>query len=364
MKLNFIAFFYWKRVCKIKSFDLSQKKHRLLVVIFWLIAFTSITAASYFCKLYIEQKSKYNYNQEIISEYEARFPLDRFLDNFIEDCKILQQDLQDNKSFLIDYIIEDIHPENISEQTIFNTFQKVLTQIINQDIDLRFTSEELAVFNLLQKHHQKKFDYEEYNIPYPNNNILHNVFVFFMLETNLVPVTESDIRYDYLLDFEESAMELADASLLIEANIYTDSLENIKYAPESKFNFSPDYIWTINEINLDNLSTESAKIISSHLPANYQIEHYFASQQEPSNFKNNGVRYVPSFLVDPFTKLTFFEPENFIPEDLESNLKWSKTMNNSILNLGYHYLLYIAAIIALNIFLIYTIRIINWIQNG
>jgi hypothetical protein len=169
------------------------------------------------------------------------------------------------------------------------------------------------------------------------------------LRQALVPFFEDTVRNDNGGSFQNIVYEIDNATLKTDNFEYTDSMGSIIL---------------INGIDLNNLSIESAKMISSNLPENYQIENYFETQHVRSNPSHDGIRYVPSYLIDPFRKLTFFDPENFNPEDLKSNLQWAKITNNNILDAGYRNLLFIFSIIGANSVLIFIIRIINWIQNG
>jgi hypothetical protein len=349
MKLNLIAILYWKRLCRIKEFDLRNQKHRLLVVIFWIIILSSITTSSVFLVKYNQEKAKYDHNEAVIVDFEAKFALNRCLENLKEEAQTLQEHYLANKNHLIDFFSRFVNFKKISPDEIFNTFQKVLSQVIYQDTYIEYTSKELAIFDSISKNEANAFNVNEYNIPYPNNHVLHNAWVFLNLRQALVPFFEDTVRNDNGGSFQNIVYEIDNATLKTDNFEYTDSMGSIIL---------------INGIDLNNLSIESAKMISSNLPENYQIENYFETQHVRSNPSHDGIRYVPSYLIDPFRKLTFFDPENFNPEDLKSNLQWAKITNNNILDAGYRNLLFIFSIIGANSVLIFIIRIINWIQNG
>ena len=371
MKLNFIAIFYWKNICRIKTFDLGVRKFRLLIVIFWIVTLSSITASSVYFIKYYNEKTKYDRNESIINDFEAKFALNRFLETFKEHCQDFQEKFQENNLNIKELISKGLGIKKFSSNEIFNTFQKVLSHVLYKDFNKEFTSREIEIIDTIQKRHIEKYPInKEYKIPYPDiynkNNFLHNACVFMMLEQDLL---WESICYGYRSRtssftqiFRNRFIDLANASLKL--NEYTDSLGNQKYSFLETFNFSPEYSISINDIDFDNLSTESAKIISNNLPAHYQIENFLEKQKINSNTAQNGVRYVPSYLVDPFRSLSFFDPENFTPEDLKLNLNSAKKMNHTILETGYMYLKYILLIIGANLLLIFIIRIIYWIQNG
>jgi hypothetical protein len=349
MNLNLIAILYWKRLCRIQKFDLRNQKHRLLVVIFWIIILSSITASSVFLVKYNQEKAKYDHNEAVIDDFEAKFALNRCLENLKEEAQTLQEYYQSKKENLTSFIEADVHSKKFSGNEIFKTFQKVLSHVVNKDFDIEYTSQDLAIIDTIQKHHQKWLSNPEYNIPYPNNHVLRNAWVFLNLRQALVPFFEDTVRYDQGVSFQNIVYELDNATLKTDNFEYTDSMGSIIL---------------IHDIDLDNLSTESAKIISNNLPEKYQIENYFETQHIRSDPSYNGIRYVQSYLIDPFRKLTFFNPENFNPEELKSNLQWAKITNDNILDAGYRNLLFILSIIGANLVLIFIIRIINWIQNG
>jgi hypothetical protein len=361
MKLNLIAILYWKRLCRIKEFDLRNQKHRLLVVIFWIIILSSITTSSVFLVKYNQEKAKYDHNEAVIDDFEAKFALNRCLENLKEEALTLQEYYLSKKEYLTSFNEAKIHSKKFSGNEIFKTFQKVLSHVVNKDFDIEYTSQDLAIIDTIQKHHQKWLSNPEYEIPNPNNHILNNVVVLIMLDHNLVPLKDKVERVNNIHD---PVFELADASIKINNSNYTDSLDNTVVAWQEHIHIGLDHEWHINDIDLDNLSTESAKIISNNLPEKYQIENYFETQHIRSDPSYNGIRYVQSYLIDPFRKLTFFNPENFNPEELKSNLQWAKITNDNILDAGYRNLLFILSIIGANLVLIFIIRIINWIQNG
>jgi hypothetical protein len=362
MKLNLIAILYWKRLCRIKEFDLRNQKHRLLVVIFWIIILSSITTSSVFLVKYNQEKAKYDQNEAVIDDFEAKFALNRCLENLKEEAQTLQEYYLSKKEYLTSFIEAKIHSKKFSGNEIFKTFQKVLSHVVNKDFDIEYTSQDLAIIYTIQKHHQTWLSNPEYDIPNPNNHILNNGIVFLMLEQNLEPF--SNERILRIRSFYKMLFNLADASLKIDGFEYTDSLGNTEEAWPKSINFNPYFALEMNDIDLDNLSSESAKMISSYLPENYQIENYFETQHIRSDPSYNGIRYVQSYLIDPFRKLTFFNPESFNPEDLKSNLKWAKITNDNILDAGYRNLLFILSIIGANLFLVFIIRIFRWVLVG
>lgn len=364
MKLNFIAIYYWKNICRIKTFDLGVRKFRLLIVIFWIVTLSSITASSVYFIKYYNEKTKYDRNESLINDFEAKFALNRFLETLIEEAKTIKLNHQENQDEIKTHIREFLQIKKFTADEIFNLFQKVISKIIYKDFNSELTSKEIEIINTIQKRHIEKFFDKEYKIPHSfNSNILHTACVFLMLDQNLAPVSSSGLISSFQGSFEQKIIELSNASLKIE-NEYNDSLGNENHIWTESFTFFKDYTIYINDIDFDNLSTESAKIISNNLPAHYQIENFLEKQKINSNTAQNGVRYVPSYLVDPFRSLSFFDPENFTPEDLKLNLNSAKKMNHTILETGYIYLKYILLIIGANLLLIFIIRIIYWIQNG
>lgn len=114
----------------------------------------------------------------------------------------------------------------------------------------------------------------------------------------------------------------------------------------------------------DKLSIEDALNISNALPDEYSIDSYDRKLKDSYNSNQGQVIYSPTYLVDPFAKLTFYNPNGFNPLDLKTNLYKAKKAIGSSSEIFNKFIFSLMLIIGLNTILVFSIRIIYWINNG
>jgi len=351
MSLNKIAVYYWKVICNVKTFDLSKKKFRLLTVLFWFIVLTLLLLIGLYSFNFYKKYTIKSSDNHIIEQFEARFPLDRFL----EQLNKVVMSISDNING--DLIKDQIIPKGFSKDDVLSLLNKISLHIITRSHDTEYSFQERHLLHGLSK----KLNISAIQIQ-PSDDLIHNCCVIKNLIDNL-----TDIPFNYQFkDLENKISYLIDMSNSFIIS-YKDTLEEVQFLEEQEcisYRCSGSILDTFKYnkgINFDNLDLESARQISKVLPDEYyNIERYKKLHAE--NLKSES--FYPDYLIEPFRKLSFFEPEGFNPSDFKGNLEFAKNRIGNNSGLYIELIKYIFFLFGVNFIFILLIRIIIWINNG
>ncbi len=358
MTLREIPIYYWSKLCKVKSFDLNTKSHRLLIICFWLIVISTSTSLLIIIKSYNSRIIEFNKNNEILDNFEANFALNRFFEDCAEDVKILQNELTSIDGPINKYFIEEKIPQGFSIKDIHNLINKLSNQFILQDTEVYYDNQELELaFKLM-----KQLGYVEARIvPDPNNSWwdAHTLlFVFSSWLSHSHWSEDGAIRerfIDAITPLDKNEFIMAKSSLQMSEEVGCC----LYWGNDSTaYNFYHRY----ND-NLENLSNENALIISQKLPYEYSLDAY-STKYENMGINNQNMNFYPEFLIEPFEQISFFEPNGFNPYNIKRNLEYFKTEIGNSNDIHFNSILNVFIVVFLNILFVFSIRLINWVNNG
>lgn len=342
----YFSWVYWSKLCKVKSFDLSKKSHRLLIICFWLIVISSATSLIIIVQSHSAKIGEFNKNKEILDNFEANFALDRFFEDCAEDVKILQNELTSDYGLIDAFFPQEKIPQGYSKTDIHNLVNKLSNQFILQDGDVQYERQELELIVDLYKQLTKSND----DPPFFDllNQSWWNAHSVLWVLSNWMDI---DWRTSAL---RQNEYIMAKASLAISewGCCYHWGPDSTAYS---------DYYR--NNDPLESLSNEEALSISQNLPFEYSLDAY-SIKYESTDFGNRGVNYYPNFLIEPFEQISFFNPQGFNPYDVKHNLENFRLALGNSNDIHFNSILKILIIVFLNILFVFTIRLINWVNNG
>lgn len=353
MTLREIPINYWLKLCKVKSFDLNRKSHRLLIICFWLIVISSATSFFILFKSYNTKIVEFEKNKEIIDDFEANFALKRFFEDCAEDVKIFQNELSSTDGLINQYFEAEKIPQGYSITDIDNLINKLSNQFILQDHEVYYDNQELEfAYNLL-----KQLGYVESKlVPNPNNSWwdAHSLLYMFSswMRVNWGSGGESFINSEMALNQNEFIMAKSSLPMGEVGCCIFWGNESTAYSDYYRFN-----------VNLDNLSNEDALSISQNLPHEYSLDAY-AMKYETMGINNQNMNFYPAFLIEPFEQISFFEPNGFNPYNITRNLEYFKTEIGNSNDIHFNSILNMLIVVFVNILFVFSIRMINWVNNG
>ncbi len=353
--MNSLPIFYWKKLCNIRAFDLIKKKYRLLAVVFWLLILTTLSILVYISTIFIIEKREYENNKLIIDEYEGNFALNRFFESYGEDVRLLNIQLTSETGIINSNLKNEHVPVGFNRSEIHNLINKLSTSIrFIRSENTEYNDRELQLFDsLANKIGYKEYTYMPKSGLFNNTDVLHN---FSMTIYNNAVVYNSELE-DKLRSLYLRRFQVARASLA-HSNAHDGNLSCCFYTWGNS-----DTTRFYDFIGWNSLSLKNAQNISNALPNEFSID-YFDEKYNSNNYNQNGGRYFPSFLVEPFAKLSFYDPAGFDPFKLINNLKRAKIGIGTFDEILIRFLISISIITGVNIFIVILIRVIYWINEG
>jgi len=300
-------------------------------------------------KSYNSKIIEFNKNNEILDNFEATFAVKRFFEDCAEDVKIIQQELTSNNGLIDQYFPQEKIPQGYSTTDIHNLINKLSNQFILQDGDVQYERQELELIVDLFKELSKRNPdppFDNLNQSWWNAHSVLWVLSSWMTEDGVIGWRTTALRQNEYI--------MAKASLAI-----SESGCCYYWGPDSTA-FSDYYQ---NNDPLESLSNEEALSISQNLPFEYSLDAY-SIKYESTDFGNRGVNYYPNFLIEPFEQISFFNPQGFNPYDVKQNLEGFRLANGNSNDIHFNSILNILSIVFINILFVFTIRLINWVNNG
>jgi hypothetical protein len=322
------------------------------MVCFWLIVISSATSLIIIIKSYNTKIVEFKKNKEIIDNFEANFALKRFFEDCAEDVKILQNELTGIDGPINQYFVAEKIPQGYSITDIDNLINKLSNQFILRDHEVYYDNQEIEfIFNLL-----KQLGYVESQIvPDPNHSWWDAHSLLFMFSS-------------WLREHEASRVSLIDANLALAQNEFIMAKSTLQmgevgcciYWGNDSTAYSNFYRYNDN---LENLSNEEALSISQNLPHEYSLDAY-SIKYESMDINNQNMNFYPEFLIEPFEQISFFEPNGFNPYEIKRNLEYFRTEIGNSNDIHFNSIMNLLIVVFLNILFVFTIRLINWVNNG
>ena len=360
MKINSLPILYWKNLCNIQKFNLMTKTHRLLTVLFWINIIISIVCLTSSSITYYKEKTDFQKNKQIINDFEANFAINRCFEKLSNDTKNINNILTSDDGLINTNFKNEAIPQGYTKKDINRIFDKILSQIILQETNMTYSVSEIKLL-------KKLADKLNYHIIIPTEDILNSAQIilkfsdkFYTNEFFDKPIEEFTT---HLINVSDDVLFLRKASLKhknAKLNFNTKCCARDIHSRNGRVY----YYFEIK--NWKNLSNENALNISKALPYEFSIESY-CNKYSAANMEinNNGISYIhEDFLIDPFSKLTFYNPEGFNPFDFKNNLNNAKITMGNTFDILKKYIESIIFIIGINVLFVLLIRLINWVING